>query len=423
MARPLRGFRGYGPSVLCLLLTLAFAQERADRAGRWYPARPALSHPAPADVQQLQALGYLGAYEAPTGTTGTWASGEEVPGYVLLSSGHRPEARIVDRGGHVHHRWALPFAASFPQSSPAAQGHVSANSWRAVEPLPNGGLLAVHEGLGVVALDADSSRLWSYLDGAHHEVFVDDDGSVWSLTRSVQRRGHTPVLEDHLTHRAADGRLLDTHDLLAALEASPWASWIDPAVEGVPGDWLHTNSVHRLKGPAYHPSFEAGRFLLSMRHLDALLVYDATERRMVWASRGVWARQHDAQQGPSGRLWLFDNRGAGKGHSQVLALDPAQPARVVWRWGAEEGLHSQVLGAVQELPGGHVLVTESTAGRCLEVTPDGRVVWTYTHPETVAGPKGPLMAAVFSCRWLPPDHATIQALSLPGQAPATTKPL
>ncbi len=219
------------------------------------------------------------------------------------------------------------------------------------------------------------------------------------------------------------GAFFNTQDLLAAIEASPWASRIDPSVEGVSGDWLHTNSVHRLKGPTCHPSFEAGRFLLSMRHLDALLVYDATQRRIAWASRGSWAQQHDAQQGPSGRLWLFDNRGPGEGRSQVLALDPANPARVVWSWGAEEGLHSEVLSAVQELPGGHVLVTESTAGRCLEVNPGGRVLWTYTHPETVVGPDGLVVAAVLSFRWLPPDHTTIRALGLPSQAPATTKPL
>ncbi len=106
--------------MLCLLLTLAFAQGRADRAGRWCPSQ--------LDVQQLEALGYLGSYETPTGATGTWASGEEVPGYVLLSSGHRPEARIVDRSGQAHHSWAIPFAASFPQSTPTARDHVSANS-------------------------------------------------------------------------------------------------------------------------------------------------------------------------------------------------------------------------------------------------------------------------------------------------------
>jgi hypothetical protein len=84
-------------------------------------------------------------------------------------------------------------------------------------------------------------------------------------------------------------------------------------------------------------------------------------------------------------------------------------------------LHSEVLGAVQELPGGHLMVTESTAGRCVEVDPTGRVVWSYTHPEVVPSPQGPLVAAVFACRWLAPDAPSIEALDL--YAPATTKPL
>ncbi len=63
----------------------------------------------------------------------------------------------------------------------------------------------MREGLGAVALGADGSRTWSHLGRSHHKVFVDEDGSLWTLTRSVQRRGPVPVLADHLTHRAADG--------------------------------------------------------------------------------------------------------------------------------------------------------------------------------------------------------------------------
>ncbi len=401
--------------MLLLLLTTAFAQERADHPGRWYAERDRR-------VEQLWALGYVGGYEPVRGAGGVVTTSPDArPGFVLYSSGHRPEALLVDRSGAVRHRWHLPFVDAFPDAPPSTSTHVSAGAWRAVELLPDGGLLGVHEGLGIVALGPDGQRRWAHLDGAHHDLFLEPDGSVWTLTRRLQERGGAPVLEDHLTLRGPDGALREEHSVLAALAASPWADWIDPTVEGLDGDLLHTNSLHRLAGAAYHEAFQPGRFLLSLRHLDALVVYDVDAERIVWASRGPWARQHDAQQGPSGRLWLFDNRGAGDERSRVLALDPSEPARVVRSWGADEGLHSHVLGAVQELPGGHLLITESTAGRCVEVDGEGRVVWAYVNPETARVGGEDLRAAIFACRWLAPDDPALRALDQ--RAPASTKPL
>ena len=387
--------------MLILLLSLALGQERADRPGRWYPADPV--------VQQLQALGYAGGTEAPS-AEGTHTYGEPVAGYVLYSSGHRPEARLIDRAGQVRHRWHLPFEEAFPGADEAR--HVGAGSWRAVAPLADGGLLAVHEGLGSVSLHRDGTRRWAQLDGSHHDIVPLDDGTAWFLTRRVSRRGEVPVLEDHLTHRGADGSLLAQHSLLAALETSPWRGWIDPDVEGIRGYLLHTNSLHRLVAPGYHPAFQPGRFLLSMRHLDALLVFDPGAGGFVWASKGAWSRQHDAQQGPSGRLWVFDNRGAGDERSRVLGLDPSQPTKVVRSWGADEGLHSAILGAVQELPGGHLLVTESMTGRCVEVDGTGQVVWEHVNPERVQQGDETLQAVIFACRWIPETSPVVHSLGL-----------
>jgi hypothetical protein len=41
-----------------------------------------------------------------------------------------------------------------------------------------------------------------------------------------------------------------------------------------------------------------------------------------------------------------------------------------------------VRGAQQRLPNGNTLITESEAGRLLEVTADGEVVWEYINPVT-----------------------------------------
>ena len=65
-----------------------------------------------------------------------------------------------------------------------------------------------------------------------------------------------------------------------------------------------------------------------------------------------------------------------------------------WAGPASMPLLSPVLGAVQELPNGNVLVTESTRGHAVEVTRAGEVVWEFLNPY-VTGPNGAFVAAIF----------------------------
>jgi hypothetical protein len=52
---------------------------------------------------------------------------------------------------------------------------------------------------------------------------------------------------------------------------------------------------------------------------------------------------------------------------------------------------SRVLGSCQRLANGNTLITESTAGRALEVRPDGKIVWEYFNPAR-GGDDGDLIA-------------------------------
>jgi hypothetical protein len=54
---------------------------------------------------------------------------------------------------------------------------------------------------------------------------------------------------------------------------------------------------------------------------------------------------------------------------------------------------SKLLGAVRELPNRNLLISESEAGRILEVTPEGQLVWEYVSPYRV-GEKDEFIAVV-----------------------------
>ena len=114
-----------------------------------------------------------------------------------------------------------------------------------------------------------------------------------------------------------------------------------------------------------------------------LVVMDLESDTIVWALRGSWRRQHDAKMLPNGHILLFDNEGGlmKHGRSRVLEIDP-RTAGIVWSFCGTDSnpLDSEIRGGAQRLIGGNTLISESTAGRILEVTPDGSTVWEYVNP-------------------------------------------
>jgi hypothetical protein len=125
----------------------------------------------------------------------------------------------------------------------------------------------------------------------------------------------------------------------------------------------------------HFPRFKAGQVLLSIRHLDAIAVLDVEQRAIVWAARGPWLAQHDAQFLDNGRLLIFDNLGAPQG-SRVLEYDPESQA-LPWSYSGEGGgaFFTAERGMSQRLPNGNTLIVDSQGGELFEVTRDREKVW------------------------------------------------
>jgi hypothetical protein len=116
----------------------------------------------------------------------------------------------------------------------------------------------------------------------------------------------------------------------------------------------------------------------------------------------------------NGDILLFDN---GTLRSQVIELEPLSQ-RVMWRYAPVQGFFSALAGAVQRLPNGNTLITESMAGHVLEVTPAGETVWRYANPEIT--PKGLRNGIIRMTRF---DPATLTFLpGAGGGAGSATKP-
>lgn len=366
--------------------------------GKWRTARE-LDQEETADVRALPYLqGYKPAEDRPTVAVRDAAA--VAPGLNLVLSGHAAEAVLMDRDGQVLHRWRMPLRRVFPDLAKDPE-MAKLEYWRRVWLFPNGDLLGIYEGLGIVKLDARSNVLWARRGGFHHDLQVMADGRIWVLDRDgkvIPRiNPDEGILEDFVTVLGPGGEVERRISILEAFERSPFAALLGRMERA--GDVFHTNTLEVLDGrfADRHPAFRKGNALLSVLKLDTIAVLDPDRGEIVWAKTGSWRRQHQPTFLDDGNLLVFDNRGPGGERSRAVEIDPRTGATV---WSYDRDLFSKTLGSVQRLPNGNTLITESENGRALEVTRDGRMVWEYYNPNR-AGEHKELVAVLFEVVRLP----------------------
>ncbi|MFT7677676.1 MAG: hypothetical protein ACI8QC_001659 [Planctomycetota bacterium] len=416
---------------LPLLLALALAacaedppatlEERlAQQPGFWFAARemPELEQ----RQHELSALGYSDGYEPAAGATGVVFHDPEQsqPGLNLYSSGHGPEAFLMDLDGKRLHRWSIPYEDLL--GAPPME-HQSQIGWRRVRMLPGGSLLAIHGGLALIKLDRDSNLQWVFPGRAHHDLKVLEDGRILTLTRELklisQLNPKLPSVDDAISVLSPEGKLLKRVSLVTALRNSRWFAAAAKLgrnpdkvqrldAQGLSAlDILHANSIHVLDGKhvTKHPAFAAGNVLVCLRELNAMVVVDLEQSRVVWYREGAWLAPHDPTLTAEGNLLVFDNMGHG-GYSQVLELDPTDGTEIwAYRGDPAESFFSVFCGTASRLPGGNTLVTESCAGNAVEITPTGKVAWAFRSPHR-AGEKDDLVAVLFEVERIAPERLT-----------------
>ena len=326
--------------------------------------------------------------------------GESFGNYTIYSSAAGCRATLVDQQGHEVHRWEAPFRRVFPQAQHAP-------SWlpdqfvllRSAVPFPNGDLLALYEtiantpsGCGLAKLDVHGRVLWTYDAHAHHDVCVAEDGRIFVLTQGLRRVNENnpqldalttvPLVEDSVTILSPEGEELQSLSLLDALVESPYFRPLLIHVDRY-GDITHNNTVNIVPAEfaAKHPGVSPGDVMVCLRNLNLVAVVNPETQKIVWATTGPWNHPHEPQPLANGNILIFDNllvQGTEQG-SGVVEFDPAH-RKTVWTYIGKRRLHSDTRGAVDSLPNGNVLITETDQGRLVEVNRDGDIVWEYLHP-------------------------------------------
>jgi len=396
-----------GGSIYLRRATLEPSASHSDLpAGRWRLVSPNRTTKLSAeDLARTISLPYLSGSKAPPAGSGVtiWDRRRAFPGVNLYTSGHAPEVLLVDMAGRTLRRWRYPFERAFPDKAPTEETAF----FRRAQLAPDGTLLAIYQGGGLVALDRTSRLLWQVDAGTYNDFFRGPDGTIFLLTKEAKIVPEVsttePTLEDSITIVDPQGKIRDRVSLLRALLDSPFAPLFSPHAKA--GDILHANTIEIFDGrlAARSALFARGNALVSLREIDTIGIVDLKTRRFVWAQRGPWAGQHQPTLLNSGKILLFDNQP----HRRLSYVEEVDPLgrKIGWRYpGAGQFLSSEQAGAAERLPNGNTLITESDRGRAFEVTSTGETVWEFLSPHR-AGPKGAFVATLFEMTRLPEGPA------------------
>jgi len=372
-------------------------------AGNWNRARS--SAPTTIDQQdgtdELANLGYAdGVQEAPDVVMVTQHDPAlSFAGLNFYVSGQAPEAFLIDMEGQVQHHWSYEYEKLW-QGLEVNEKASGIGKWRRAHMYPSGDILAIHEGIGMIRLDSNSKLLWEFPGLTHHDMHVTPDDHIWVLGNEI---GIHPSFNEEQT--TMDDVILE---LDAGGQELRRVSILECVKNGAPElleriqyrDLFHTNSIEVLDGSIADrvPEFAEGNVLVSLRHVDAVVVIDLQERKVVWSLSGDFRWQHDAQITAAGSLLLFDNHRLPEDapQSSILEFDPLTKEQI-WSFigNVKQPFYSKTCGTTQRLGNGNTLIAESDGGRAFEITPKGEIVWEYYNPHR-GGPGNEFIACLFA---------------------------
>ncbi len=355
----------------------ALVEATAAKLSIVKPTRTTEIEPAGAPLQLLKSLPYVQAtFDPDSQLRGVIRvdSSRAQPGINFYSVSGQNRAELMDMAGKTIHQWTYRPPKRF---------------WDHAELLSDGSVLVVVNDYAVLKLNRCSELLWSYETRAHHGLSVDGEGNIYLITRepvaAPEIHAARKILDDRIVVLTADGAKLDEISLLELFRGSPY-EYLLPSVNdrafpaGAELDPLHANHVEVFDGRLsdLSPLFERGNFLISLRHLNAIAIVDGGKKEIIW----LWgpnnvALQHHPRLLPNGHILLFDN---GTERSRVIELDPIL-LEVVWAYEGGTDFFSSWGGAVQRLPNGNTLITESERGYATEVTPAGEIAWRFANPD------------------------------------------
>lgn len=358
----------------------------------------------PDKLKSMMALTYLqGYFKAPEKTNVTLYNRLlSDKGYNLYSSGHAAYAALIDMKGHLLHEWSYPVKKIWPDKT----FDTTTPFWENIYLYPNGDLLAIYHNGGIIKIDKDSRLLWSYDCSAHHDIDVDSQGNIYTLTNDwIKLKAGVAIIDNAILILSPDGKLVKKIPFTALLHRSQNRNAesllkrvVGMALNGTQ-DVYHTNTLQIIDDKtavAHSPIFKKGHILISILTLSTIAVIDPDLQDILWIlGPRLWVEgQHNTTLLANGNMMTFDNHyQSQKNHSRVLEFKPLSK-EIVWEYKPKD-FFTDTHGSEQRLSNGNTLIVEANKGRVIEVTASKEIVWEFLNPHKT-GKDNDLIGAIFA---------------------------
>jgi hypothetical protein len=356
--------------------------------------------------------------------------------------------RLFDADGRIVHRWPVETSELVPDSLAAELPDPQTKNLHGVHLFRDGDVLVNFDYVVTARLDACGDVMWRLPARTHHSIARADDGAFWipvfnedDAPRVAERPGQAPwsdAADNSIAKVNARGEIVRVIDVLELLHDNDLERYVvkthraqlqsDGVLEEP--DITHLNDVEVLTRSiaGEYATFDAGDLLVSLRNLDLVFVFDPETGRVKWHAFAPLIHQHDPDFIGDGWIGVFDNRqdfterGTILSGTRIVAFQPdADSTRILFPTAESEPFYTEAMGKWQHLPNGNLLLTESQAGRVVEVGPNGRTIWEWVHephgphvPEVTAATRHDLTAdqvASWPCSQVSPDSGSRESPS------------
>jgi hypothetical protein len=313
------------------------------------------------------------------------------------------DVKILTRDGETLHGWLIDwFDGSWPDQHHIPEEDLPrrrpATFIHGVALLENGDVVFNLDLLGMARVGLCGNVVWRLPYQTHHALHVDETGHLWVAgqkrikARSPDLPGYQPPFVEFTVLKVTPGgdivREISMFDVLiknklhGLLYMSPKDAWSDTWSMEVSGDTLHLNDVEIFPSSLQPAIFEAGDVMVSLRDINAIIVFHPDTLHIKYLSIGQVVHQHDPDFIDGERISILDNNNvvpvSQRPQSRIVVVSATHnQTHVRYAGSDEQPFYTGIMGKHQWLPNGNMLITESTAGRAFEVDPDGALVWEY----------------------------------------------
>jgi hypothetical protein len=308
------------------------------------------------------------------------------------------EVKVITREGEALHRWHIDWFDGFwpdphhipkeklPRTRPATHIHGMAL-------LKNGDLVFNLDNLGLARVGLCGNVVWRLPYQTHHSLEMDETGNFWAAgekwikKRSPAMPHYRPpfweftVLEvtpgGEILREISISALLIKSGLQGLLYMTPKENWWTEESD----DTLHLNDVEVFPSYLQPGVFEKGDVMISLRNINAVMVFNPDTLKVKYLSVGKAVHQHDPDFVDGDTISIFDNNVAPefrRPQSRIVTMSTKDDqVRVVYSGSDKRPFYTDIMGKHQWLPKGNVLITESMKGRAFEINREGELVWEY----------------------------------------------